>query len=107
MTYKAKTLQQTFTEIAGLLVLMRVATLILGLYHEYRYNRKIKMETQEEFREVFTYENFKQHIVINDQQNEEIANMKEEIGNLKEEIQELKSIIQEIVQTNGKKVKDD
>ncbi len=58
------------------------------------------MEMQEDFREVFTYENFKRQILIIDQQNQEIKN-------IKEEVQELKSLIQEIVETNGKKFKDD
>lgn len=92
--YKAKTLQQTFTEIAGLLVLIRVATVILGQFHEYRYNRKIKRETQEEFREVFTYENFKRQIVINEQQNEEIARINNKVT-------ELQEMMQEMIETSG------
>ncbi len=82
VTYKAKTLQQTLSEIAGLLVLIRVASLILGLFHEYRYNRKIMKETQEEFREVFTYENFKKQILINEQQDEKIERMFEKINEM-------------------------
>ena len=34
VTYRHKTLQNVLTEIAGLLVLLRIFTLILGVFHE-------------------------------------------------------------------------
>ncbi len=40
--YQAKTLMHCLTEIAGLLVLVRIASFLLGLFHEYRYNSKMK-----------------------------------------------------------------
>ena len=52
-------MQNVLTEIAGLLVVMRVFTIILGVFHEKRFISKMQKETKEEFREVFTYENFK------------------------------------------------
>ena len=55
VTYKCKTLQTLFTEIAGLLVLMRIFTFLLRTFNEWRFNRKVKKETNEEFRDVFTY----------------------------------------------------
>ena len=39
-------------------------------------------ETQEEFREVFTYENFKKQILINEQQDEKIERMFEKINEM-------------------------
>ncbi len=87
---------QCLTEIAGLLVLMRVASFVLGLFHEFRYNSKMKKETQEEFRDVFTYENFKQQIEINEKQNEMIASMVERMGEMHNQISEMQNQIDEI-----------
>ena len=39
------------TDIAGLLVLFRLATLVLGIFHEQRFISKMKKETKEEFEE--------------------------------------------------------
>jgi hypothetical protein len=64
------------TEIAGLLVLLRLATLVLGIFHEQRFISKIKKETKEEFREVFTYDNFKRLQVENLQFKTEIGQLK-------------------------------
>jgi hypothetical protein len=69
-------LLNVLTEIAGLLVLLRLATLVLGIFHEQRFISKIKKETKEEFREVFTYDNFKRLQVEN-------LEFKTEIGQLK------------------------
>ena len=55
VTYKCKTLQNCFTEIAGLLVLLRIFTFLLRTFNEWRFNRKVKKENNEEFRDVFTY----------------------------------------------------
>ena len=54
------------TEIAGILVILKVLTLMLGVFNEWRFIRKIKKETGEEFREVFTYQNFKELMVDNE-----------------------------------------
>ena len=59
VTYKSKTILNVLTEIAGLLVLLRLVTFVLGIFHEQRFILKMKKETKEEFREVFTYDNFK------------------------------------------------
>ena len=42
VTYKRKTVQNVLTEIAGLLVLLRVFTFILGAFHEKRFISKMK-----------------------------------------------------------------
>lgn len=55
VTYKAKTLLQTLSEIAGLFVLIKGLTFLLRKYNEWRFNREMAKETGEEFREVFTY----------------------------------------------------
>ena len=76
VTYKSKTMLNVLTEIAGLLVLLRLATLVLGIFHEQRFISKIKKETKEEFREVFTYDNFKRLQVENLQFKTEIGQFK-------------------------------
>ena len=76
VTYKSKTMLNVLTEIAGLLVLSRLATLVLGIFHEQRFISKIKKETKEEFREVFTYDNFKRLQVENLQFKTEIGQLK-------------------------------
>ena len=65
VTYNCKTLQNVFTEIAGILVLTRIFTFLLRTFNEQRFNQKVKKETNEEFRDVFTYLNFKRTIVEN------------------------------------------
>ncbi len=55
VTYKVKTLQRVLTEIAGLLVLTRILTLVLRSFNEWSFNRKMKKENNEDIREVFTY----------------------------------------------------
>ena len=42
----------------------------------------MKRETQEEFREVFTYDNFKMQIEINKKHNEMITRMIERMGEM-------------------------
>ena len=59
ITYKSKTILNILTEIAGLLVLFRIASLLLDVFHQKRFNIKMKKEKKEEFRELFTYDNFK------------------------------------------------
>ena len=63
VTYKCKTLQSVLTEIAGLLVLTRLLTMFLRAFNEWQFNKKIKRESKEEFRDVFTYANFKRNMV--------------------------------------------
>jgi hypothetical protein len=65
------------TEIAGLLVLFRLATFILGIFHEQRFISKMKKETKEEFREVFTFDNFKRLQVENLEFKTEIDQLKD------------------------------
>ena len=77
VTYTCKTVQSILTEIAGLLVLTRLLTIFLRIFNECMFNRKIKKETNEEFREIFTYSNFKKSMV--------------EIKELKEKDQEMKA----------------
>ncbi len=60
---KSKTFQNVLTEIAGLLVLTRILNLLLVTFNEYRFNKKMKKETNEEFREVYTYSNFKKALL--------------------------------------------
>jgi hypothetical protein len=64
--------QNVLTEIAGLLVLVRVFTFILSVFHEKRFISKMTKQTKEEFREVFTYENIKRLIVENQEMKEEM-----------------------------------
>ena len=93
VNYKCKTVQSALTEIAGLLVLTRVLTMFLRAFNEWQFNRKIKKETQEEFREVFTYENFKRNIV--------------DIQEMRGEIRELKGLLERVerlMRINGLKL---
>ena len=76
VTYKSKTMLNVLTDIAGLLVLFRLATLVLGIFHEQRFISKMKKETKEEFREVFTYDNFKKLQLENLKQDTEIGQLK-------------------------------
>jgi hypothetical protein len=89
VTYKSKTMLNVLTDIAGLLVLFRLATLVLGIFHEQRFISKMKKETKEEFREVFTYDNFKKL---------QVENLKydTEIGQLKEKVEEMSVFIDKI-----------
>ena len=57
--------KSALTEIAGLLVLTRILHILLVTFHEWRFNQKMKKETNEEFRDIFTYSNFKRTIVEN------------------------------------------
>ena len=72
VTFKSKTVQNVLTDIAGLLVLTRILHILLVTFHEWRFNQKMKKETNEEFRDIFTYSNFKRAIV-------EIQETKEQI----------------------------
>ena len=55
LTFKSKTLMNVLSDIAGLLIISRVLTLFLNSFNEWMFNRKIKMENNEEFRDIFTY----------------------------------------------------
>ena len=50
VTFKSKTVQSALTEIAGLLVLTSILRFFLINFHEWRFNQKMKKETNEEFR---------------------------------------------------------
>jgi len=63
ITYKVKTVQRVLSEIAGLLVLTRILTLVLRSFNEWSFNRKMTKENNEDIREVFTYSNFKKAVV--------------------------------------------
>ncbi len=63
ITYKVKTVQRVLSEVAGLLVLTRILTLVLRSFNEWSFNRKMTKENNEDIREVFTYSNFKKAIV--------------------------------------------
>lgn len=84
VTYKSKTVQKVLTEIAGLLVLTTILKLLLGQLHEWSFNRKIMKETKIDFREIFSFSNFKN---IMDENQE----MKKQIQEMKTENQEIKS----------------
>jgi hypothetical protein len=64
------------TEIAGLLVLFRLAAFLLSIFHEQSFISKMKKETKEEFREVFTYDNFKRLQLENKEFKSEINELK-------------------------------
>ena len=76
VTYKSKNVLDVLTEIAGLLVLARLLTLFLRSFNEWKYNRKIMKETNEDFREVFTYYNFKKNMIENQEMRAEIDQLK-------------------------------
>jgi hypothetical protein len=88
-------MQDVLTEVAGLLVLTKILTFLLGKVNEWSFNRKIQKETNEEFRDIFTYTNFKKTIVENQEMKIQIQEMKEEIQEMKaemnKEIQEMKT----------------
>ena len=56
-------MQRVLSEIAGLLVLTRILTLVLHSFNEWSFYRKMKKENKEDVREVFTYSNFKKAMV--------------------------------------------
>jgi hypothetical protein len=55
VTYKSKTMQDVLTEVAAVLVLTKILTFFLASFNEWMFDRKIKRETNDEFREIFTY----------------------------------------------------
>ena len=63
VTYKDKTVQKALSDLAALLVLTRILTLLLSIFNEWNFNRKMMKETDEEFKEIFTYSNFKRTMV--------------------------------------------
>jgi hypothetical protein len=83
VTYKCKTVQSVLSEIGGLLVLIRILTFLLRSFNEWRFNEKIKKETNEEFREIFTYSNFKRTIVENEETKAKIQEIEAENQEMK------------------------
>jgi hypothetical protein len=96
VTYKSDTMMNVLTYIAGLLVLLRLATLALSIFHEQRFISKMKKETKEEFREVFTYENFKKLQVENLKYDTEISQLKDKQSELMEKVEEMSVFIDKI-----------
>ena len=71
-------MQNVLTDIAGLLVLVKVFTLMIRVFHEKRFISKMNQANKnEDFREVFTYENIKRLIDENKEMKEEIKEMRE------------------------------
>jgi len=75
VTYKSKTVQNFLTEIAGLLVLTRLLTFVLKNFNEWSFNRKMMKETNEDFRDIFTYTNFKRTMVENQEMKTKIEQL--------------------------------
>ena len=75
-------MQRVLSEIAGLLVLTRILTLVLHSFNEWSFYRKMRKENNEDVREVFTYSNFKKAMV--------------EIREIKTKSQEIESKYQEV-----------
>jgi hypothetical protein len=96
VTYKSKTMLNVLTEIAGLLVLFNFATVVLGIFHEQRFISKMKKETKEEFREVFTYDNFKRLQVENLKQDTEISQLKALVREMMEKVDKMSVFIDKI-----------
>ncbi len=78
VTYKVKTVQSVLNEIAGLLVLTSILTFFLSMFNEWSFDRKIMKEANEDFREVFTYQNFKKTMVENQESKAQIEEIKVE-----------------------------
>ena len=96
VTFKSKTVQNVLTEIAGLLVLTRILQLLLVTFHEWRFNQKMKKETNEEFRDIFTYSNFKRAIVEIQELKEQNLEMKEKNEEMKEQNSQLTQRLENI-----------
>jgi hypothetical protein len=90
---KSKTVQNVLTEIAGLLVLTRILHILLVTFHEWRFNQKLKKETNEEFREIFTYSNFKRAIVEIQELKEQNLEMKEQNTQLTHRLENIERFI--------------
>ncbi len=93
VTYKVKNVQRVLSEIAGLLVLTRILTLVLRSFNEWSFNRKMTKENNEDVREVFTYSNFKKAMT-------EIREIKAENLEIGKENLEIKAKNQEIESIN-------
>jgi hypothetical protein len=110
VTYKSKTVEKVLTEIAGLLVLGRVLTLFLRSFNEWKYNKKIMKENNEDFREVFTYANFKKTMKEYHEMREENREMNMRMIEMKTEIDQLKQSRQteeESEKYTGQRIKND
>jgi hypothetical protein len=94
VTYKLKTVQNVLSEIAGLLIISRVLALFLHSFNEWKFNKKIKKETNEEFRDVFTYPNFKKTMVENQDIKTEIYQIKEKNIELQRKVDQLMQLQQ-------------
>jgi len=97
VTYKSKTVQSVLTEIAGLLVFTRILTFFLRLFNEWSFNRKIIKETNEDFREVFTYSNFKMSMKENQETKIKIQEIIQENQEIKEKNKEMNKKIDQLM----------
>lgn len=91
VTYKSKTVQDVLSEIAGLLIISRILTSFLHSFNELKFNRKIQKENNEEFRDVFTYSNFKKTLVEIQEMREENREMRVENQEMRVENQQMKA----------------
>jgi hypothetical protein len=65
VTYKCTSVSDVLKEISGLIVLTRIMIFLLHTFNEWRFNKKMKKEANDDFREVFTYSNFKRTLAEN------------------------------------------
>jgi hypothetical protein len=93
INFTSKTVQTVLTEIAGLLVLTRILQFILLSFHEWRFKSKMKEETGEDYREVFTYTNFKRNMVENQVIKEEMQEIRAENNKLKQRLDDMERFI--------------
>jgi hypothetical protein len=91
VTYKDKTVRAFLNEIAGLLVLTSILTFLLSMFNEWSFDRKIMKEANEDFREVFTYQNFKKTMVQNQESKAQIEKIEAENQEMKVQIQEMEA----------------
>jgi hypothetical protein len=100
ITYKSKTVQDVLTQIAGLLVLTKILTFLLGKFNEWSFDRKIKKETNEEFRDIFTYSNFKRTIVDNQEMKAKFHEMEAYNQEMKKKMEQLMQRVDDLERFN-------
>ena len=98
LTYKSKTVLSVLTDIAGLLVIACLLTFLLHSFNECMFNRNFKRETNDEFREVFTYMNFKKAMVEIMEIRAENYRMKVQNIELRTEVEGLKQLQQRVAE---------
>jgi hypothetical protein len=70
------------------------------MFNEWSFDRKIMKEENEDFREVFTYQNFKKTMVENQESKAKIEEIKGENKEIKTENQEMIAKIQDMEAEN-------